>query len=156
MPTSLHRRLLSIEAVCAALLTLLTLTMGAQVVSRYLLAAPFIWADEVVGLAFTWLTFLAAAVTLKHHGHIAFTSLIELFDTRVRRVAQTVIALVVAGFLGVLAVMGVRMTLLVHAQLSAALEWPMSVYYAALPVGAVLMLYYAARQVVGLWRVEVR
>ena len=156
MPSSLTSRLLSIEVVCAALLILLTLTMGAQVVARYLLAAPFIWADEVVGLAFTWLTFLAAAVTLKHHGHIAFTFFIELFDPPVRRVAQTVIALVVVGFLGVLAVMGVRMTLLVHPQLSAALEWPMSVYYAALPVGAVLMLYYTARQVFGLWQVDAR
>jgi TRAP-type C4-dicarboxylate transport system permease small subunit len=154
MSTSLPRRLLSIEAVCAALLILLTLTMGAQVVSRYLLAAPFIWADEVVGLAFTWLTFLAAAVTLKHHGHIAFTYFIELFDPRVHRVAQTVISLMVAGVLGVLAVMGVRMTMLVHAQLSAALEWPMSVYYAALPVGAVLMFYDTARQIFALWQVD--
>lgn len=152
MPVSLFRRLLSIESACAALLILLTLTMCAQVVSRYLLAAPFIWADEVIGLAFTWLTFLAAAVTLKHRGHIAFMFVVDLFRPRMRRVAQTVIALAVVTFLGVLTVMGVRMTLLVHAQLSASLEWPMSVYYAALPTGAALMLWYEGLQVFRLWR----
>ena len=152
MPSFVSRRLLSIEAVCAALLILLTTTMCAQVVSRYLLAAPFVWADEVVGLAFTWLTFLAAAVTLKHHGHIAFSYLVERFEPRARRVAQTSIALLVAAFLAMLVVMGVRMMLLVHTQLSASLEWPMSVYYAALPAGAALMLYYEVRHVVGVWQ----
>ena len=152
MPSLVARRLLSIEAVCAALLILLTTTMGAQVVSRYVLAAPFVWADEVVGLAFTWLTFLAAAVTLKHRGHIAFSFFVGLLAPRARRVAHLAIALAVAAFLAGLVILGVRMTLLVHAQLSAALEWPMSVYYAALPVGAAWMLFYEGRHVVALWR----
>lgn len=145
------RRLFSIEACCAALLVLLTATMCAQVVFRYVLSAPFIWADEVIGLAFTWLTFLAAAVALKHRGHIAFTFFVDRFGSVGQRVVLTGVALAVIGFLGVLVITGVRMTLLVNSQLSASLEWPMSVFYAALPVGAGLMLFYEGRHLLQLW-----
>lgn len=154
MPPNLMRKVFSIETLCAGLLVLLTVTMCAQVFSRYVLAMPFVWADEVVGLAFTWLTFLAAAVALKHRGHIAFTFFVDLAGANVRRALLGAVALGVIAFLGVVLVTGIQMTMLVHDQRSASLELPMSWYYAALPLGAALMLVYEMQHMLKQWRRE--
>lgn len=152
MQTSRLWRIFGLESLCATLLVLVTLTMCVQVFTRYVLAAPFIWADEIVGLGFTWLTFLAAAVALKYRGHIAFTFFVDLFSGRARRVILSLIGSTVLLFLGLVVFTGARMALLVHDQLSAALELPMSVYYTALPVGAALMIGYELAHLVRLWR----
>ena len=39
------------------LLAVLLITMGAQVIARYLFAAPFSWSEELARLAMIWLTF---------------------------------------------------------------------------------------------------
>lgn len=146
------KRLLAVEAVCGALLVVIALLMTVQVFTRYVLEQPLTWSDEIISLAFTWLCFLGAAVALKHRGHIGLTFIVELCPPALRRVWIAAIGLVVTGFLAVLVYAGWKMTALVHDQLSAALEMPMSYFYAALPLSAVLMIHYELAHVVAAWR----
>lgn len=146
------KRLLAVEAVCGALLVVIALLMSVQVFTRYVLEQPLTWSDEIISLAFTWLCFLGAAVALKHRGHIGLTFLVEQCPPAPRRVWIAAIGLVVSAFLAVLVHAGWKMTALVHDQLSAALELPMSYFYAALPVSAVLMIVYELAHVVGAWK----
>lgn len=146
------KRVFSVETVCGALVVLIALLMSVQVFTRYVLHYPLTWGDELVSLAFTWLSFLGAAVALKHRGHIGLTFLVELCPPGPRRVWIAVIGGVVSCFLGVLVYAGWRMTELVHDQMSAGLEMPMSVFYAALPVSAALMIFHELVHVRSAWK----
>jgi TRAP-type C4-dicarboxylate transport system permease small subunit len=146
------KRLFSVEAVCATLLVVLAALMSVQVFTRYVLNYPLTWAEEIVAMSFTWLCFLGAVVALKNRGHIGLTFLAELLPPALRKVWIAMIGLVVTGFLGILVYAGVKMTMLVHFQLSAALEVPMSLFYAALPVSALLMIYHELAHVVAVWK----
>lgn len=146
------KRLFSVETLCGALVVLIALLMSVQVFTRYVLHYPLTWGDEIVSLAFTWLCFLGAAVALKHRGHIGLNFLVELFPAGPRRVWIALIGAVVSGFLAVLVYAGWRMTELVHDQMSAALEMPMSVFYAALPVSAALMIVHELAHVHSAWK----
>lgn len=146
------KRIFSVEAVCAVLLLLIALLMSVQVFTRYVLHQPLTWSDEIVSLSFTWLCFLGAAVALKYRGHIGLTFLVELCPQPARRVWIALIGAVVVAFLTVLVVAGWRMTMIVHYQLSAALEMPMSVFYAALPVSAAWMVVHELLHVRAAWR----
>lgn len=150
--STMFKRIFSLEFVAGALLVTIALLMTAQVFQRYVLHAPLTWSDEVVSLAFTWLCFLGAVIALKHRGHIALTFLIDACPPTARRIWIGAIGLAVTGFLCVLAYAGMRMTMIVHYQLSVGLEVPMSVFYAALPVSAVLMTYYELAHVVRAWK----
>lgn len=146
------KRLFSLEAVCGLLVVAITVLMTVQVFTRYVLQYPLTWSDEIISLAFTWLCFLGAVVALKHRGHIGLTFVVEMLPPGPRKVWIAMLGSLVASFLIVLAYAGARMTALVHAQLSAALEWPMSLFYAALPISAVLMIYYELAHVAAVWK----
>lgn len=146
------KRLLSVEAVCSLLLVIIATLMSVQVFTRYVLHHPLTWSDEIVSLAFTWLCFLGAVVALKYRGHIGLTFVIELLPPAPRRVWIALLGSIVSAFLCVLAYAGVHMTALVHSQMSTALEVPMSIFYAALPVSAALMIYHEIVHVVATWK----
>lgn len=146
------KRMFSVEAVCAVLLVLIALLMSAQVFTRYVLHHPLTWSDEVVSLAFTWLCFLGAAVALKYRGHIGMSFLVDMCPPGPRRIWIALIGLVVSGFLALLVFAGSQMTLIVHDQLSAAMEIPMSVFYAALPVSAAWMIVHELLHVRAVWK----
>jgi TRAP-type C4-dicarboxylate transport system permease small subunit len=62
--------------------------------------------------------------------------------------------LLVAAFCLVLLPSSIRVTMGVHAQLGVAIEIPLSVIFASLPIGLALMAWYALRLAVQAWRVR--
>lgn len=59
------------QIVSVMLLTTIVVTMGAQVIWRYVLQSPLSWSEEVARLAMIWLTFIAASFVSAKHQHIA-------------------------------------------------------------------------------------
>ncbi|QDY68214.1 TRAP transporter small permease [Qingshengfaniella alkalisoli] len=82
-------------------LTLLAIVtiMLSQVFSRYLLGRPLIWAEELATYLLIWLAFLAASVTYKMRRHIAIRTYDGFAPARVRRVADSIINLIIAAVL---------------------------------------------------------
>lgn len=59
------------QIVSVMLLTTIVVTMGAQVIWRYVLQTPLSWSEEIARLAMIWLTFIAASFVSAKHQHIA-------------------------------------------------------------------------------------
>jgi len=59
------------------LLALILVSMGSQVISRYLFRSPLSWSEEVSRFAMIWLTFIAASFISARRQHIA----VDLFGT---------------------------------------------------------------------------
>ena len=95
-----------------------------------------------------WMSFLAAALAQKNEAHINITLAVTPLPVAMRRWVRLLTNLVILGFLGILVYSGSLVTRITAAHRSTALQIPMSVVYAALPVGAALMMLYLVLQVV--------
>ncbi len=148
------RWILSIEGVCGILLIEIVTFMFLVVVARYVFSIPLIWFEEIVRYSFTWLAFLSAAVAMKHGGHVAIEMINNLLPSGPERYLKIIVELTVAIFLALLVYYGTKMAIIAHGQRSSAMGLPMSVVYAAGPVGALLMGWYSIMRLITLIRKE--
>jgi TRAP-type C4-dicarboxylate transport system permease small subunit len=117
-----------------------SITLG--VFFRYFLNDAIIWSEEVARFSMIWVAFFGGALTFRQGGHVAITFFSDLLPAGLRRMIAIFVSLSVALFLITLMWTGGVMVSRVFGQTSAALEMSMSIPYAALPVGAGVMLYH--------------
>ena len=133
-PTSLK------QWVLASGMLVLVVLASLQVFARYLFDRPLAWSEEGVRYVMTWTAFLAAAWSVRDREHITVEIIMPWLGPRLRRV--------------VLLPSAVSVTIGVHAQLGVAIEIPLSVIFASLPIGLALMAWYALRLAVRAWRLR--
>jgi C4-dicarboxylate transporter DctQ subunit len=123
-----------------------------QVVGRYLIPEHAItWAEEVIVYLAIWGIMIVSSQLVRTDGHVRPDVVLRLVSPRTQRVLEVFNCLVALAFCGGLAWFGwqiVNTALLLDETSSTALQFPMWIYYAALPTGAGLMLIrYAIRLV---------
>jgi TRAP-type C4-dicarboxylate transport system permease small subunit len=130
-----------LEALALGLLmaAITAITFG-QVVLRYGLNHPLFWSDEAARYLFVWIALIGAAACVRSRAHYAMDALVERLPRAGRRACAGLAWAVVTGFVGVLLVYGWRDTLNAARQEALSLPMRMDWAYAAMPVGAALML----------------
>jgi TRAP-type transport system small permease protein len=118
-----------------------------QVVFRYVLQQPLFWSEELPRYLLIWMSFLAAALAQKNGAHINITLAVTPLPMAAQRWIRLGANLVILGFLGILVYSGSLVTRITAAHRSTALQIPMALVYAALPVGAALMALYLVLQI---------
>lgn len=131
---ALFRVGLAAGVACLAGVTFLTFS---QVVSRYVLRSPLTWSEELASYLFVWLTALGGAAAVHLGAHYGFSLLIDRLHPLVRRPMLFAAGLVTLAVCLTLAWLGMIWTLEAK-NVSSALRWPMSWFYAAIPVAAAL------------------
>jgi len=132
-----------IESVLDVVLGVMLLAVAAalfyQVFGRYVLGRAPAWTEEVARMLVAWMAMLGTAACLRSGGHIAVSVLVNAVGPRVRVVMLALrdLAMMAAAF--VLGWAGFRFAEMNAVQDSPALEIPMTVPYASMCVGAVLM-----------------
>lgn len=131
------------ETVALGLLVLaMTGATLAQVIARYLFNAPLIWSEEAARYLFVWVAMIGGALAVRQGGHYMLTALVERLPPSAARLARILAVAVAAAFLAVLLVTGINETMQAHMQDAATLPFRMSLPYAAIPIGAALMLFH--------------
>jgi len=127
------------QILAVVLLVGVLLTMGGQVVARYVFARPFSWSEELARFGLIWLTFLAAAYVSAQGGHVA----VDLWSRRISRRWRVGLGaglcLIVAGTCLLLFVGGLPFAYRVHPVSSPSLGIPKSLWYGAVSVGLLLI-----------------
>jgi TRAP-type transport system small permease protein len=136
-----------IERVLILLSIAIALVVFLQVLFRYLLRQPLFWSEELPRYLLIWMSFLAAALAQKHNAHINITLCLAPLSTRTRQVLKILTDTVILVFLWVLVYSGGLVTSITVHHRSTALQLPMGLVYAALPVGATLMSLYLTLQI---------
>lgn len=137
----LHRWLgLLTEAVAGTILAIMTVLVFLTVIYRYFLMAPISWGEEMARFLFIALSMFGAAIAVKDRSHFVITILTARFSAAARAWLEVGIALATSALLYVVFDRGLGLALLNRNQESPALGVPMSVPYAAVPLGAMLML----------------
>lgn len=131
-------------ALTAAMATALLL----QVLFRFVLRSPLSWSEEFARYCFVWLASLGAAAGVRRGLHPGLDLMVADRFGRVREAAAWIGAGCSGLLLAVLAVYGWRLAAFNMRQLSPAMGLPMGVPYAAVPVGAVVMLVHLVARLV--------
>jgi len=148
MDSTLIRRLTyGIERALIVLSMGIALVVFLQVVFRYVLRQPLFWSEELPRYLLIWMSFLAAALAQKTEAHINITLCLTWLPRRTQRWIHLAANLVILAFLGTLVYSGALVVNITAHHRSTALQLPMGLVYAALPVGALLMMLYLVLQI---------
>jgi len=139
------RRMLSkwmvpLEAISAALMTVIIALLLGGVVSRYVFARPIDWIDETVSIAFIWVAMLGAALAMHRNEHLRLTMFLDMMPRRMRDLVHAFALVAVAAFL-----IGLIGPSIEHVQeewivTSPSLDLSNSYRVAAIAAGVILML----------------
>ena len=122
----------------------------AQVIWRYVFNNSLTWTEELSRYLFTWIIFLGAAVAIRDNSHIKVEFLVSRLPKRIRPALEVINTALIMLFLAFIAVAGFLWVKLNSGTRSPALELPVNwVFYAALPVAALLGLGYAIARILG-------
>jgi TRAP-type transport system small permease protein len=123
----------------ALLFVAIVLLVGIASITRFL-GSPIIWSIEIAQLFFVWICMLAADLALQQDRHFGLSIVLDSLSPRGRRIAEIVNTVILLILLGFLLVYAVRNTVLMHPRLIGATQMNASLVHAAMPFGLVLML----------------
>lgn len=118
----------------------MVVSMVWQVIGRYVFSRAPGWTEELSRFLMLWLTMLGAAAALRSGAHLSVTSLVEVLPRRALAWALALRDAALVGAAGLLVWYGFLFARLNGAQESAAMDIPMTVPYAAMPVGGALIV----------------
>ncbi|MGH8417960.1 MAG: TRAP transporter large permease subunit [Pseudomonas sp.] len=125
----------------AALLVMIEVTLlFCNVFSRYVLNQPIVWGDEMASLLFLWLAMLGSVVAMRRGEHMRLTSFISRLPEKKRAFVDTLGAVIVITFIGMLFSPAWEYVSDEWIITTAALEIPNAFRVSAIAVGLSLML----------------
>ncbi len=128
------------------ILSILVLDVLWQVASRYLLASPSTFTDELAGFLLIWVALLGAAYVSGQNQHLSIELLITKLKPNNAKVLQMVIHIIIVVFtLFVMLIGGIWLiyTRFYLGQVSAALQLPLGYVYMVLPISGIFIIYYS-------------
>ncbi len=136
----LTRGLISVLGVTANLLLVaMLLVIGLQVVARFVLGAPTMWAEELGRYLLVAVTMLGSAILMEKNEHIAIDTFVDMMPERVRNALSWLRDAITLTVCGLIAWYGWTLVGIGARQSSTGLPIKMSVPYLAIPIGAALM-----------------
>ena len=132
---------------CMVLAAALAIVIFLQIMMR-LFFQPLLWSEEASRIMMVWLVFLGAAYlyNLPKNGHIKVDLLEQVIPIGIRKYLNGLIKLVMVFILIITAKAGFELSAASMKITSTALDIPYSFIYGAIPVSAVLMLWYSLYQ----------
>jgi TRAP-type C4-dicarboxylate transport system permease small subunit len=109
------------------------------VTSRYVTEAPATWVEEVSSIAFTWMVFVGAAEVHRRGRHVSVDLLTSFLPPAIRAKQRAAAEVFVALYCFYVAWLGLQQTIASNSATTSMLGIPLSVAYAGLTVGFVLM-----------------
>lgn len=146
------RRLGQLElAACVALLAAVTGLVFVAAVMRFF-GYPLIWSVDMAQLLFVWLCFLGGTRALREKSHIGMEVLVKHLGYRRQFWLEMVLSVVILAFLAILAVEGVKLTLLNRERLFGDSTLSYAWVTAAVPSGCLMLGVALAYNMADAWR----
>lgn len=112
-----------------------------QIIARSIFNYSFSWAEESVRYAIIWMVFMASSIAFRKDAHISIDVIQQVIPANLQKAFQALICLLCMVMAALLAYFGWQLTsrIFMFGQLSSAMEAPMYLFYAAIPVSSVFM-----------------
>lgn len=128
------------DFISVLLFVLLVADVFLQVIGRVFKLTNITWTEELSRFLFIWLICIGAFTMIRRGMNIRFDLIEDALPTTIWRVTFTIGNICSLLFLIVVAFYGSQLALMNMTQLSPVIQVPIGVVYAALPVGAILMI----------------
>lgn len=142
----------AVKYVAAFLIAAMSVLVFLQVLFRYVLDAPLDWSEESSSFAFVWMALLGASIGLKHEEHPSLDIFFRLFPSGIQKLTRMLINLSIIFMLVILFIFGLKLTISMKLQSTAALGYSVAFVYVVLPISAVIMLIHVIIQTVELFK----
>ena len=141
--------LLATKYLCIALLMIMSVSVLAGVVWRYVLSLPLVWVEELALTCMVWVTFLGAALAYELNAHLVVDFMGELIrGKKIEPYIRTLTNILVAFMFVVMIRAGYIMIMQTRLTITAALNIPVAVLYASAFVGGILMTWLSCERVI--------
>jgi len=133
-------------------MAIMTVVVFMQVIMRYVFANSLPWSEEFSRYVFIWISWVGASYAVRESGHFRFQMLVNNLKGNARKYLELFVLAAWFTFCFFLAWFGTRLVLFLIArgQTSAAMEIPMALPYAAVPIGVGCM---CIRLIIEMWKV---
>lgn len=139
-----------LEKFLIIILSLLVLDVLWQVLSRYILASPSSFTDELARLFLIWIGILGSAYVTGKKMHLAIDFFINKFSQKWREVIfyfTNISVLVFALLVMVIGGINLMYVLLKLGNISPALSIPIGYIYSVIPLSGILIIYYSIYEI---------
>ena len=136
---------LAMRTVCTAAFVVLIVLVTTLILIRFAPLFSLGWADEIVEMAFAWMTFLGAALLWRGRSHFRVDLVPGLLaGTRTGQALEISLSLVSLIFFLVFTYEGAVLTLRTGMP-SPILAWPKALWYMIMPIAGVIIVGYTLR-----------
>ena len=129
-----------IQVLSTIIMGVMVIAVCWQVITRYILNNPSTVTEEALRYLLIWVTMVGGAYAYGRRKHLAITALSKRLSFKGQKILDIFVQAMVILFCVVVMIGGVNTA---ADQLSAALQLPMPLIYASVPVGAILFIFYA-------------
>jgi TRAP-type C4-dicarboxylate transport system permease small subunit len=109
-----------------------------NVLGRYGMGKSWAAAEEISTFLMIWVTYLGAGLALREGRHAAIDMFQDKLPVGLRRPLRVLLGVVILAFFGLLAWLGVRMSIFGWSQETIATQMPTGIPYLAIPLGAIM------------------
>ena len=120
-----------------------------QVFARVALPVVPAWTEEASRLCFIWCVAFAAGPAVRERAYVDVDSFINHLPLRLRVLLAILIDCLLAGFTATLTYEAAKLMFAVKGHTSAALQWPMAVFYVAIWIQTLMLTIYLLQLI---WR----
>ena len=137
-----------ISVVLFFIMTVLVVITFLQVFSRFILHIPIAWSEEVIRMSFVWMISLGSAVAIKENSHLVMDMLTSAVSEKMRKVLRMIVLVLILGVSVILLVAGANYVVRSMGKTAVTMPIPSNCVYIAIPVSAVVMIFYTVEQAV--------
>ncbi len=127
------------KAILAITVAIMIIIITYQVIMRYVFANANSWSEELARYLFIYDVMIGAAMAIRRNSHLQIDILINLMKPKARILLSIVATLAGMVFIGFLFTYSITLVQTGARTMSAGLGIPMSIPYACMPIGLVLM-----------------
>lgn len=129
-----------VGVIVGVMLAIMAILIIVQIFFRFVISYPLHWSEELSRYLMIYSIFFGVPLVLRQQKLIAIEFISELLNESKRRILKMILMLISIVFFAILFIQGLEILQTVKMQTSAGLRIPMSIPYAAIPIGAVLMI----------------
>jgi TRAP-type C4-dicarboxylate transport system permease small subunit len=134
-----------------ALLVLMTLCVGWQVFTRYVLNWSNAWTEPAAVMLMSWFIFLGAAVGIRENYHLGFDVLLYILPAGGKKYLRTISDAVVLAFALGMVIYGMQLVTLSWAARMPTLGIPEGAKYLPLVAGGLLTILFSLERILMRW-----
>lgn len=112
-----------------------------QIYFRFILGEPLTWSEEIARFLFVWGIFLGSYRAVREGLMFGIPIILNRLPKRFQSIFNVVSLIISSLFLIIVLYEGSKLSMINMLQPSPAIRLPMGLVYAAIPVGALLMLF---------------